>query len=309
MFRLIWQTLKSAALGYVEDGCLSRGAAIAYYTTFSIAPVLLIVIAMAGLVFGQDAARGAVVQQISGITGKQGADAVQAMIKGVSNRHAGILAATIGGVTLLVAASGIFTEMQAALNAIWKTQPPAGLVLGLIRARLQSLALVLILGLLLLITLLASAALSAAGTWLANRLPGVHQMLTLGNLALSFLVITALFAAIYKVLPDTYIAWRDVGIGAVVTALLFDLGKNLISLYVGSAGIASTYGAAGALGILLVWIYYSSQIFLFGAEFTRAYAEYSGSRVGHPVGSHGAQIEKLKAKLDATSRRGRVGGR
>ncbi len=309
MMRRIWKTLKSAGVGYIEDGCLSRGAAIAYYTTFSLAPVLLIVIAMAGLVFGEDAARGAVVERISGIAGKQGADAVQAMLRGISNRHAGITAAIIGGVTLLVAASGIFTEMQAALNAIWKTQPPAGVVLALVRARLQSLGLVLILGLLLLISLLASAALSAAGTWLSARLPGVHQVLTLANLVLSFLIITALFAAIFKVLPDTNIAWRDVGIGAVVTALLFDLGKNLISLYVGSAGIASTYGAAGALGILLVWIYYSSQIFLLGAEFTRAYAEQSGSRVGHPVGSHGAEIEKLRAKLDATTRGRRVGSR
>ncbi len=306
----LWQTLRSAALGYVEDGCLSRGAAIAYYTTFSLAPVLLIVIAVAGLVFGQDAARGAVVHQISGLMGKQGADAIQAMIKGAANRKSGILATVIGGVTLLVAASGVFGEMQTALNAIWKATPKEGAVRQLVRARLQSLGLVLILGFLLLVSLVASAALSAAGAWLSARLPGVHLLLRLASLAISFLLVAALFAAIYKVLPDTNVLWRDVAIGAVVTTLLFDLGKNLISLYLGTSSIASTYGAAGTLGIILVWIYYSSQIFLFGSEFTRAFAERVGSRVGHPVrGGHGEEIDRLKAKLEATSRPRAAGSR
>ena len=303
IFALIWQTLKSAGYGYVEDSCLSRGAAIAYYTTFSLAPVLLIVIAMAGLVFGEDAARGAVVQQIGGLMGKQGADAIQAMIKGAANRQAGIVATVVGGVTLLVAASGVFGEMQSALNVIWKAQPRPGAMMQLVRARLQSLGLVLILGFLLLVSLVASAALAAAGTWLSARLPGVHILLVVASMLVSFLLITALFAAIYKVLPDTRIDWRDVGIGAAVTALLFNLGKNIISLYVGSSSIASTYGAAGALGIILVWIYYSSQIFLFGAEFTRAYAEYSGSRKDRPaVAGHAAEIDQLKARLGANSR-------
>jgi membrane protein len=301
---LVWTTLKSAGVGYVEDNCLSRGAAIAYYTTFSLAPVLLIVIAVAGLAFGDDAARGAVVRQIGGLMGQQGADAIQAMIKGAANRHAGILATVIGGVTLLVAASGVFSEMQTALNVIWKAKPRAGAVMQLVRARLQSLGLVLILGFLLAVSLVASAALTAAGAWLSARLPGVHAMLVVASMLVSFLLITALFAAIYKMLPDTTIAWRDVGVGAAVTALLFNLGKNLIGLYVGSSSIASTYGAAGALGIILVWIYYSSQIFLFGAEFTRAYAEQTGSRVGQPVAGsgHAQEIEHLKAKLGAASR-------
>ncbi len=303
MFGLVWRTLKSAVLGYIDDSCLSRGAAIAYYTTFSLAPVLLIIIALAGLVFGEDAARGAVVHQIGGLMGKQGADAVQAMLRSVSNRHAGILATVIGGVTLLIAASGIFTEMQSALNAIWKAQPPHGAVRQLLRARLVSLLLVLLLGFLLLLSLVATAALSAAGAYLSVRLPGVHVMLRLASLATSFLLITILFAAIYKALPDTSILWRDVAIGAVVTALLFNLGKNLISFYVGSFNVASTYGAAGALGIILVWIYYCSQIFLLGAELTRAFAEQVGSRVGHPVAAgHATEIAHLKAQLDANTR-------
>ena len=308
MLGVIWRTLKSAVLGYIDDSCLSRGAAIAYYTTFSLAPVLLIVIAVAGLVFGEDAARGAVVHQISGFMGKQGADAVQAMLRSIYNRQSGILATIVGGVTLLIAASGIFTEMQSALNVIWKAQAPSGALRQVLRARLLSLVLVLLLGLLLLLSLLATAALTAAGTFLSARLPGVHVVLRLASLGTSFLLITILFAAIYKMLPDTRILWRDVAIGAVVTALLFNLGKRAIGWYVGTFNLASTYGAAGALGILLVWIYYSSQIFLFGAELTRSFAEEVGSRVGHPVTArHAREIEHLKAKLEANSR-GRVTG-
>jgi len=301
--RQTWTILKSAGLGYVADGCLSRGAAIAYYTTFSLAPVLLIVIAVAGLVFGEDAARGAVVHQISGLMGKTGADAIQAMLQGAANRKSGILATAIGGVTLLVASSGVFGEMQTALNAIWKTTAPDGAIRALVRARLQSLGLVLALGFLLLVSLVISAALAAVGTWLNGRLPDMPPLLHVANILVSFALVTATFAAIYKVLPDTAIAWHDVGIGAAVTALLFTVGKNLIGQYIGSASIATTYGAAGAVGIVLVWIYYSSQIFLLGAEFTRAYAEQKGSRVGttQRAGSSGAEIDRLKAQLGENS--------
>ena len=295
----IWQLLRAAAEGYVNDTCLSRGAAIAYYTVFSLAPVLLIVIAIAGLVFGDEAARGAVVGQISGLMGHTGADAVQAMLKSASGRGSGIIATIIGAVTLLIAASGVFGEMQAALNVIWKAQPRAGAVSQLVRARLQSLGLVMALGFLLMVSLVVSAGLTAVDSYLAVRLPGVHLLLGVFSSVLSFAFIALVFAAIYKVLPDTRIAWRDVGIGAVVTTLLFTIGKNLISLYLGSSSVASTYGAAGALGIILVWIYYSSQIFLFGAEFTRAYAERSGSRSGNPLDlpGHAGEIERMKAKL------------
>jgi membrane protein len=306
MLHETWKVLKSAALGFVADGCLSRGAAIAYYTTFSLAPVLLIVIAVAGLVFGEDAARGAVVQQISGVMGHQGADAIQAMLKGAASTRSGILATAIGGITLLVAASGVFGEVQTALNAIWKTQPPDGAIRQVIRARLQSLALVLGLGFLLMVSLVASAALNAVGTWFSTRVSGVGPTLHVANFLVSFALITAMFAAIYKVLPDTAIAWRDVGIGAAVTALLLGIGTTVLGIYIGSSSIATTYGAAGAVGIVLVWIYYCAQIFLLGAEFTRAYAEEEGSRRGTggvlaQASAHRAEIDRLKAQLDANS--------
>jgi len=308
MLKKIWLALKASANGYVADGCLSRGAAIAYYTVFSLAPVLLIVVAIAGLVFGDEAARGAVRNQISGLMGSASADAIQSMIQNAGNKKSGILATVIGSVTLVVAASGVFVEMQTALNAIWKAEPPAGVALPLVRARLQSLGLVMTLGFLLMVSLLVSAALTALDTFLANRLPGVHLALRALSLVISFGLISVLFAAIYKVLPDTDIAWRDVGIGAFVTAVLFTLGKNLISLYIGSSSIASTYGAAGALAIILVWIYYSSQIFLFGAEFTQAWAQANGSHFGRPPGGqavHG-EIDRMKTVLDKSRRKGRA---
>jgi len=307
MLKKIWQALKAAGLGFFTDGCLSRGAAIAYYTVFSLAPVLLIVVATAGLVFGDDAARGAVRNQISGLMGAASADAIQGMIQNASNKNSGIIATVIGSVTLLVAASGVFLEMQTALNAIWKVESRAGMVSQLVRARLQSLGLVMTLGFLLMVSLLLSAALAALDSFLANRLPGVHLALQAVSLVISFGLITVLFAAIYKVLPDTDVAWRDVGIGAVVTALLFTLGKNGISLYIGNSRIATTYGAAGALAIILVWIYYSSQIFLLGAEFTMAWAQASGSHVGRRPGSHEAhgQIEQMKATLGSVAKRQR----
>lgn len=307
MLNKIWSALKAAGYGFFTDSCLSRGAAIAYYTVFSLAPVLLIVVATAGLVFGDDAARGAIRQQISGLMGPASADAIQGMIQNASNKNSGIIASVIGGVTLLVAASGVFLEMQTALNAIWKVEPRPGMVSQLVRARLQSLGLVMTLGFLLMVSLLLSAALAALDSFLANRLPGVHLALQAVSLLISFGLITVLFAAIYKVLPDTDVAWRDVAIGAVVTALLFTLGKNAISLYIGNSRIATTYGAAGALAIILVWIYYSSQIFLLGAEFTMAWAQLSGSHVGRRPGSYKAhgQIERMRATLHGPGRRQR----
>lgn len=307
MLKKIWLAMKASGLGFAADNCFSRGAAIAYYTVFSLAPILLIVVAIAGLVFGQDAARGAIRDQISGLMGSASADAIQAMIQNAGNRKSGIIATVIGVVTLLLASTGVFVEMQAALNAIWKAEPPTGVAMPLVRARLQSLGLVMTLGFLLMVSLLVSAALAALDTFLATRLPGVHLALRALSLVISFGFITALFAAIYKQLPDTDIAWRDVGIGAAVTALLFTLGKNLISLYIGRSSIASTYGAAGALAIILVWIYYSSQIFLFGAEFTQAWAQANGSHFGRPPGvraAHG-EIDRMKTVLDKGNRKRR----
>ena len=271
-----WNLLKETANGYIEDNNLSRGGAIAYFTVFSIAPMLVICIAIAGLVFGQQAAEGAIVDQLQGLMGKQSAEAIQAMVASASNKSSGIWATVIGIVTLLVTATGVLAEMQSALNAIWRAQPQAG-VSGLLRARAAGLGLIAALGFLLMVSLLASAALTAMGNYLNSFLPGARTILGVVNFTVSFLLISLLFALVYKILPDRQLAYKDVAVGAVTTALLFTIGKTLIGLYVGSSSVASSYGAAGALVIVLVWIYYSSQIFLLGAEFTKVWASHHGS--------------------------------
>ena len=299
MLARLWRILKSTARGYTANNALSRGAAIAYYTVFSLAPVLVIIIAVAGLVFGEEAARGAIVGQISGLMGEQGAEAIQEMIKGASGQKKGILATVIGIAALIVTASGVFSEMQAALNAVWKVQSRHGTVGALVRARLSSLGLVMTLGFLLLVSLVVSAALASLKGWLNAFVPGLELVMFAVNLVISLGLITLLFAAIYKVLPDQLLSWRDVLVGSFATAVLFAVGRSAISLYIGSSSVASGYGAAGALAVVFVWIYYSSQIFLFGAEFTRAYAEERGS----PAGLAAAEAtRKLKAAQDEAAR-------
>ena len=271
-----WSMLKETVSDYIEDNALSRGAAIAYYTIFSIAPMLIICIAIAGLAFGQEAAQGAIVDQLRGLMGEQGAEAVQAMIASASSKSSGILATALGIITLLVTATGVFGEMQASLNAIWKAEPRTG-VSNLLKARAASLGLVATLGFLLLVSLVISAALTALGQYVHSYVPGIETLLQVANFLVSFLMTSALFAAIYKILPDRQLTWRDVAVGAVVTAFMFTVGKTLIGLYIGSSAVASSYGAAGALVVVLVWIYYSSQIFLLGAEFTKIWASRHGS--------------------------------
>ncbi len=268
--------LQETVADYVEDEALSRGAAIAYYTIFSIAPILVICIAIAGLAFGEDAAQGAMVGQLRGMMGDQAAEAVQTMIASAGNRSSGIWATVIGVVTLLITATGVFSEMQASLNLIWKAQAATG-VTGFLKARAAGLGLVATLGFLLLVSLVVSAALTALGSTLNRIVPGMDTILHLVNFAVSFLMVSALFAAIYKILPDRQLRWKDVAVGAVATAFLFTVGKTLIGLYIGSSSVATSYGAAGALVIVLLWIYYSSQIFLLGAEFTKVWASYHGS--------------------------------
>jgi membrane protein len=269
--------VKQTISGFIEDGALTLGAAIAYYTIFSIAPILIIVIAIAGLVFGQDAAEGAIVVQLSGLMGHESAEALQNMITSASNRQSGIIATLVGVGTLLIGATGVFGEIQSSLNAIWKAEPSTSTVSRLVRARIASLGLILTLGFLLMVSLVVSAALSALDTYLTGIFSGIHLLFQVLNFVLSFGLISVLFAAIYKFLPDKQIMWRDVGMGAITTALLFTIGKTLIGLYIGSSKVASSYGAAGALIVILLWIYYSAQIFLLGAEFTKTYAESHGS--------------------------------
>ena len=276
MVKSIWTMVKETFVDYIDDSALSRGAAIAYYTVLSIGPVLLICIAIAGLVFGQEAAQGAIVDQLRGMMGDQAAEMIQTTIKSASNTSSGILATVIGIITLLVTASGVFGEMQAALNVIWKAEPVGGLS-AIVKARAASLGLVATMGFLLLTSLVVSAALHALGTYINAYLPGAELLLQVLNFIVSLAMVSLLFGAIYKILPDRQLSWRDVGVGAVVTALMFTLGKTLIGLYIGSSSVASSYGAASAFVIVLVWIYYSSQIFLLGAEFTKVWASHHGS--------------------------------
>src|SRR6202047_2083179 len=283
MFGNAWELGKESVTSFINDGALSRGASIAFYTVTSIGPVLLIVVAIAGLAFGQDAARGAIVSQLSWLMGQESAELLQNVIRSASGKPSGIFASAFGVITLLVTASGVFGEMQSTLNAIWKADPKGGTVSRLLRARAASLGLVAALGFLLLVSLVISALLSALGQEINAYIPFGHFIFQAVDLLISFALISVLFAAIYKVLPDRELKWRDVLVGAVATAFLFSIGKFLIGLYIGSSAVSSSYGAAGALIVVLLWIYYSAQIFLLGAEFTKVYAGYHGSQETAPA--------------------------
>jgi membrane protein len=268
-----WSVLKAALSGWLNDRCLSMGAAISYFAVFSLAPMLILAIAIAGFLFGPEAAQGAIVGQLRGLMGREGAAAIQAMIESAADIESGLVATAVGVATLIFAASGAFAEIQEALNIIWKVKSRRrSLVGGLLRQRLRSLSLVAIVGFLLMASLVVSAVLTAFADYLHGLFPGFELILQVVNFLISLAVITVLFAMVFKVLPDVDVDWGDVWLGAVVTALLFSIAKFLISLYIGSSDVMSSYGAAGALVIILLWIYYSSQILLFGAEITHAYA-------------------------------------
>src|ERR1700704_1147692 len=277
MFGNAWALVKGSVNAFIDDEALTRGATIAFYTVTSLGPVLFIVVAIAGLVFGEDAARGAITDQLGGLMGQQGSDLLQTAIRSASQRSAGLIAAAVGIGTLVITASGVFTEMQQTLNVIWRAEPRGTTMSRLIRARAVSLGLVGALGFLLLVSLVISTLLSALSDYINAYLPSGHLILQTLTFLISFSLITLLFGAIYKVLPDRSIEWHDVLIGAFVTAFLFTVGKLLISFYIGSTAIASSYGAAGSLIVVLLWIYYSTQIFLLGAEFTKVYASHHGS--------------------------------
>jgi membrane protein len=278
-----WQLLRDTVVSFIDDDALSRGAAIAFYTVTSIAPLLLIVIAIAGLAFGRDAAQNAIISQLSGLMGEQTAQVLQSAVASAAGKSSGIMATIIGVLALMVTASGVFGEMQSALNTIWKIKQSGTTVSRLIRARAISLGLVAALGFLLMVSLAMSAVLTAFGDQIDAVLPFGALVLSIVNFVVSLVLISVLFAAIYKILPDRHLEWRDVIVGAIGTAVLFTVGKSLIGWYIGSSAVASSYGAAGALIILLLWVYYSAEIFLLGAEFTKVYANRHGSKQGSPV--------------------------
>jgi membrane protein len=280
MFNLFKDTVRE----WREDGAPRLAAALAYYTTFSLAPLLVLIIAIAGLVGGREAAQTQTMAQVQDLLGVEGREFVEGMIESASQTKTGIAATFLGAITLLVGALGVFGELQNSLNTVWEVKPkPAKNWLDGLRRfvikRLLSFTMVLGVGFLLLASLIISAALSALGEYIGARWPLADFWLGLINFIISFFVITLLFAMIFKVLPEIKIAWKDVWLGAAVTSALFSLGKFLIGLYLGRSEVGNTFGAAGSLAILLIWIYYSAQILFFGAEFTQVYASRYGSRI------------------------------
>jgi membrane protein len=278
--RALWNLLKTTAAEWSQDQAPRLGAALAYYATFSLAPLLIIAVAITGLVFGREAATGQIVGQIQELVGPSAAETIQGMIENSSQPAANIIASIIGLVALLFGASGVFGELQQSLNAIWDIQPkPNRGIWAAIKDKFFSFSMVLGTGFLLLISLVISAALAALSNMIMAWMPGMDTITQIVNFILSLLVITVLFALIFKYVPDAKIAWTDVWIGAVVTALLFTIGKALIGLYIGYSSLSSTYGAAASLAVILLWVYYSAQIMFFGAEFTQVYANTYGSRI------------------------------
>ena len=274
----IWALLKETYADWSRHNAPKLGAALAYYTVLSIAPLLVVVVAVIGLGFGQQAARGDILKQIEGLVGHEGAQAIQTVVAHAYQPKSGILASLLGIITLFLGASGVFVELRDSLNIVWEVdrKPDAG-IWAIVRDRFLSFGMVLAVGFLMLVSLIVSAAISAASAYLGNLLPVPGWSLQVANMLFSLVVATAVFAMIYRFLPDTAIAWHDTLLGALFTSVLFTLGKHLIGLYLGQATIASAYGAAGSLVVVLVWVYYSAQIFFFGAEFTHVYARRDGS--------------------------------
>ena len=276
----ILRTIRCAGRAWWDDDCARMGASLSYYTLFAIAPILLVAIAIAGLVFGADAVRGEIVGQLDHLVGRDGALAVQGLLEGAAHRRAGNVATLIGGITFLIASTGAFLELQVAFNTIWRVKPrPEGHFHAFVIDRLRSFGLVVAIGFLLLVSLTVTAALAALNAWLFNLSPVNALLWTIVNTCVSVVVTTGLFALLFRFLPDVRLQWRDVMTGAAVTAVLFSIGQQVIGLYLGQSAIASMYGAAGSMMILLLWVYYSCQILLFGAQFTRVWAARHGVKV------------------------------
>ena len=272
--------VKTAAKNWVDDRATRLGAAIAYYTVFAIPPLLLIVIFVASLVFDEKQVRGELFSQLGGIMGEQGAESIQSALNVVGKHEKGIIATVIAVATLVLTSTGLFLELQSALNSIWGVEQKPGLgVMGFIKNRLLSFSMVLGIGFLLMVSLVVSTALSALGKYMSGLVPGLDVLWMIINFLVSMGVITVLFAFIFKLLPDVRIAWSDVWVGAVVTALLFTVGKFALGLYLAKNSMVSAYGAAGSLVLVLLWVYYSAQILFFGAEITQAYANRCGTKL------------------------------
>jgi len=277
------ELFKTAFSEWRKDQSAVLGAALAYYTVFSLAPLLLIALAVAGLVFGEEAAKNQITTQISGLIGSEAAEGVNEMVQGASRKTSGVLATILGVGALILGASGVFGQLQAAMNQIWDVETKVqGGILKFFKDRFLSISMVMGTCFLLLVSLLASAAINTVTSRFGTVGDGRSAFLQVADFVISFVVITVMFAALFKFLPETRIEWRDCWLGAVFTSLLFAIGKILIGVYIGRSGIASSYGAAGSVLVILLWVYYSAQILFFGAELTKAYSERVGARKNMP---------------------------
>ncbi len=277
---IISRTFRTAARAWWDDDCTRLGASLAYFTLFAIAPILLVATSIAGMVFGPAAVRGEIVGQLDHLVGREGALAVQGLLEAAARRPSGFMATVVGSVTFLIASTGAFLELQVAFNTIWRVKPrPSGHLYAFVMDRVRSFGLVVAIGFLLLVSLSASAALAALNAWLFNVSPADAYLWNVVNTLVSIIVTTGLFALLFRFLPDVRLRWRDVSTGAVVTAVLFTVGQQVIGLYLGRSSIAASYGAAGSMMVLLLWVYYSCQILLLGAEFTRVWAVRHGVKV------------------------------
>jgi membrane protein len=280
VFKTAWSMTRQTFGEWSNDKGGRLGAALSYYTVFSLAPLLLVVISIAGLVFGRQAAEGSLFGQLAGVVGPDAAKLIQSAVATANHTKGGVLGTVLGVVVLLAGATGVVIELQDALDTVWKVKPkPNRGLKGVVRTRLLSVAMILSLGFLLLVSLVVSAALAAFSGWLRAVFGDIAILGWVIDAVVALVVIATLIALIYKILPDAKVAWRDVWVGAIATAILFLVGKYLIGLYIGKASVGSAFGAAGSLAVLLVWIYYSAQIVLLGAEFTRVYANQFGEKV------------------------------
>lgn len=303
----LWKLLKDTFTAWSNDKVPRHGAALAYYTVLSLVPLLVVIIAMIGFIFGQEVGQSYILEQLKGLVGPKSADTIKEMIQRASEPSTGFVATAVATGTLLFGASGVFAQLQDSLNSIWGVKPKEGRGLwGVIRDRFLSFAALLGTGFLLLVSLVLSAALSAFGKWFGGWLPAPELVLQGLEFFISLAVITGLFAMMFKVLPDAQVAWKDVWVGAALTALLFTIGKFAIGFYLGKSDVGSAYGAAGSLVIILVWVYYTAQILLFGAEFTQVYANKLGSNI---VPSEQAMVADPKKANESRSTGRQPGGR
>jgi membrane protein len=278
--KTFWEIIKETFRDFSEDKAARLAAALSYYTIFSLAPLLVIVVGIAGLLISATEVEAAIIQQVQGLAGQQTAQMVSEMLANFNRPGGGIITVVVGVVTLLIGATGVFGQLQDALNTIWEVEPkPNRGILGIIKDRFLSFTMILGLSFMLMVSLVVSAGLTAVGTFFGNLIPLGEWFWQILNQLISIGVITILFALIFQILPDVDIAWKDVWVGALVTSILFNIGKFALGYYLGNSAVTSGYGAAGSIIVILLWVYYTAQILFLGAEFTQVYARRFGSKI------------------------------